>query len=104
MRHAKTEQLGYESSNLLFTEDVDHMKLRLNHLKLNNESIRRDNMFLMINSVAVSGDNDGLSNQERFSSHMSDIKNEEVAPYLTSILDAPETPIAIERVGGKDFE
>ena len=104
MRHAKTEMLGYESSNLMLTEGEDRIKHRLKHMKLNNESIRRENMFLMINSAAVSGDNDGLSNQEGFSSRMSDIKNEEVAPYLTSILDAPETPIAIERVGGKDFE
>ena len=104
MHYAKTERLGYESSNLLFTEGEDRIKIRLNHLKLNNESMRRDNMFLMINSAAVSGDNDGLSNQEGFTSHMSDIQNEEAAPYLTSILDTIETPIAKERVGGKDFE
>ena len=57
----------------------------------------------MINSAAVSGDHDGLSNQEGFTSHLSDMNDEEVAPYLTSILDAPETPIE-KKKGDKDFE
>ena len=88
---------------MLFTEGEDRIKLKLNHLKLNNESMRRENMFLMINSRQVSGDNDGLSH-DRFTSYMSDIKNSDAAPYLTSVRDEPEEPIAKERVGDKDFK
>ena len=72
--------------------DDTRIKIKLNNDLLHQNSIRKLKQR-MINSAAVSGDHDGLSNQDGFTSRLSVLNDEEAAPYLTSILDIPETPV-----------